>query len=73
MFLKNNFQIYIKKWHQYSSLKQQQNVPIHFPNIKPPIKATGDPNPKKGKTQRIVNAKKIIEIKNKLEFLSSTK
>ncbi len=48
-------------------------VPIHFPNIKPPIKATGDPNPKKGKTQRIVNAKKTIEIKNKLDFLSSKK
>ena len=49
------------------------NVPIHFPNIKPPIKATGDPNPKKGKTQRIVNAKKIIKTKNKLDFLSSKK
>ena len=53
--------------------KTTTSVPIHFPNIKPPIKATGDPNPKKGKTQRIVKAKKIIEIKNKLEFLSSAK
>ena len=43
-------------------------VPIHFPKINPPSRATGDPNPKKGKTQRIVNAKKIIEIKNKLDF-----
>ncbi len=48
-------------------------VPIHFPNKKPPIKAIGEPNPKKGKTQRIVKVKKIIEIKNKLDFLSSIK
>ena len=48
-------------------------VPIPFPNIKPPIKATGEPNPKKGKTQRIVSIKKIIDIKNIFEFLSSTK
>ena len=48
-------------------------VPIHFPKINPPIKATGDPNPKNGNTHKIVNNKKIIDIKNKLEFLSSKK
>ena len=53
--------------------KTTTSVPIHFPNIKPPIKATGDPNPRKGKTQRIVYTKKIIKTKNKLDFLSSKK
>ncbi len=48
-------------------------VPIHFPKINPPNKATGDPKPKNGKTHNIVNDKKIIDIKNKLEFLSSKK
>ena len=35
-------------------------VPNHLPSMKPANKAIGDPNPKNGKTQRIVNAKKII-------------
>jgi hypothetical protein len=48
-------------------------VPIHFPKINPPSKATGDPNPKNGNTQIIVSNKKIIEIKNKLEFFRSKK
>ena len=48
-------------------------VPIHFPKINPPNKATGDPKPKNGKTHNIVSNKKIIDIKNKLEFLSSKK
>ena len=48
-------------------------VPTHFPKINPPIKATGDPNPKNGNTHKIVNNKKIIDVKNKLEFLSSKK
>ena len=39
----------------------------------PPIKATGDPNPKNGNTHKMVNNKKIIDVKNKLEFLSSKK
>ena len=49
------------------------NVPIHFPNINPPINATGDPNPKNGNTHNIIRAKKITDNKNKLEFLSSKK
>ena len=48
-------------------------VPNHFPKINPPIKAIGDPNPKNGNTHKIVKIKKIIDIKNKLEFLSSMK
>ncbi len=34
------------------------NVPNHLPKIKPPNKATGNPKPKKGNTQKIVNNKK---------------
>ena len=49
------------------------SVPIHFPKIKPPNNATGDPNPKNGNTHKIVSAKKITDNKNKLEFLSSKK
>ena len=49
------------------------NVPIHFPNINPPSNAIGDPNPKKGNTQRIVNIKKIIDTKNRFELLNSRK
>ena len=45
------------------------SVPIHFPKIKPPISATGDAKPKKGKTHKIVKTKKKINVKNKLEFL----
>ena len=45
----------------------------HFPKINPPIKAIGDPNPKNGNTHKIVKIKKIVDIKNKLEFLSSKK
>ena len=48
-------------------------VPNHFPKINPPIKAIGDPNPKNGNTHKIVKIKKIVDIKNKLEFLSSRK
>ena len=48
-------------------------VPDHFPKINPPIKAIGDPNPKNGNTHKIVKIKKIVDIKNKLEFLSSKK
>ena len=48
-------------------------VPIHLPNINPPIKAIGLPKPSSGKHQTTVSTKKIIEIKNKLEFLSSAK
>ena len=39
--------------------------------MNPPIRATGDPNPKNGNTHKIVNNKKISDNKNKLEFLSS--
>tara|TARA_Y100000768_G_scaffold355353_1_gene308934 strand:+ start:370 stop:564 length:195 start_codon:yes stop_codon:yes gene_type:complete len=48
-------------------------VPIHFPKINPPSKATGDPKPKNGNTHNIVNNKKINDIKNKFELLSSKK
>ena len=41
--------------------------------MNPPSKATGDTNPKNGNTHKIVSNKKIIEVKNKLEFLSSKK
>ena len=53
--------------------KTTTKVPIHFPNIKPPNKAIGDPNPKKGKTHSIVKVKKIIDTKNIFEFRTSTK
>ena len=33
-------------------------VPIHFPNIKPDAKATGDPNPS-NKTQNTTKRKKV--------------
>ena len=48
-------------------------VPIHLPRLKPPIRATGDPNPRKGKTHNIVNNKKTIVTRNKFEFLSFIK
>ena len=32
--------------------------PIHFHKMKPDNNATGDPNPKNGKTHKIVNNKK---------------
>ena len=48
-------------------------VPNHFPKINPPNRATGDPNPKNGNTHKIVKIKKIVDIKKKLEFLSSKK
>ncbi len=38
-------------------------VPIHFPKINPPSKATGDPNPKNGNTHNIVNNKKLMILK----------
>ena len=41
------------------------SVPIHLPKIKPPIKATGLPKPKRS-TQQTVNTKKIKAIKNEL-------
>ena len=37
--------------------------------MNPPNKATGDPKPKKGNTHRIVNNKKQIDNKNKLNSL----
>ena len=40
-------------------------VPIHFPKIKPPKSAIGDPNPKKGNTHNIVISKQIIKPKSK--------
>ena len=48
-------------------------VPTHLPKIKPPKRATGDPNPKKGNTHKIVKNKKIKDIRNKLEFFNSRK
>ena len=48
-------------------------VPIHFPKIKPPKSAIGDPKPKKGNTHNIVKIKKIVKSKNKFEFLRSIK
>ena len=41
------------------------NVPIQGPKRKPPIRAMGEPKPKKGNTHNIVNIKKIkIKWKN---------
>ena len=34
------------------------SVPNHFPKMKPANNATGDPNPKNGKTHNIVKSKK---------------
>ena len=48
-------------------------VPIHFPKMKPPIKATGEPKPKNGNTHKIVKSKKTIKIRIKLEFFNSKK
>ena len=48
-------------------------VPSHLPKINPPNKAIGEPKPKNGNTHKIVKIKKVIDIKNKLEFLSSKK
>ena len=48
-------------------------VPNHFPKIKPPRRAIGDANPKNGNTHNIVEIRKIVKTKNKLEFLSSKK
>ena len=53
--------------------KTTNNVPTHFPKINPPISATGDPNPKNGNIHNIVSPKKIIDSKNKFEFLISKK
>ena len=53
--------------------KTTSNVPTHFPKINPPINATGEPNPKNGNTHNIVSPRKIIDNKNKFEFLSSKK
>ena len=46
-------------------------VPIHFPKINPPIKAIGDPKPKRGNTHKIVKPKKIKNIRNRLDFFNS--
>ena len=46
--------------------------PNHLPKIKPPKIAIGDPNPA-AKIQRMVNKKKIIANKNKLDCLNSKK
>ena len=48
-------------------------VPIQLPKINPPIRAIGDPNPKKGKTHNTVNIKNEIKTKRIFEFLISTK
>ena len=48
-------------------------VPIHFPKINPPIKATGDPKPKRGNTHKIVKPKKIKNIRIRLDFFNSEK
>ena len=48
-------------------------VPTHLPKMKPPKRAIGEPNPKKGKTHNIVKNKKIKDITNKLEFFNSRK
>ena len=45
-------------------------VPIHFPNINPPIKKTGEPNPK-SITQIITPIKNNMLAINRLEFLIS--
>jgi hypothetical protein len=45
-------------------------MPNHFPKIKPPKSAIGDPNPKKGKTHNIVKIKKLIDTRNRLEFFN---
>ena len=44
-------------------------VPIHLPKMKPPNRAIGDPNPKKGNTHNIVKNKKHKDSKIKFEFL----
>ena len=41
--------------------------------MKPPKRATGDPNPRKGNTQSIVKNKKIKDKRKKLEFFNSRK
>ena len=41
--------------------------------MKPPNNATGDPNPKKGNTHKIVNNKKNRDNKNKLDFFNYDK
>tara|TARA_S200000501_G_scaffold313042_1_gene304279 strand:- start:872 stop:1162 length:291 start_codon:yes stop_codon:yes gene_type:complete len=48
-------------------------VPIHFPKIKPPIMATGEAKPKRGKTHKIVKIKKIKNMSVELEFFISKK
>ena len=48
-------------------------VPNHLPKINPPSSAIGEPKPKNGKTHNIVKIKKIMDIKNKLEFFNFKK
>ena len=48
-------------------------VPSHLPKINPPSNAIGEPKPKNGKTHNIVKIKKIMDIKNKLEFFNFRK
>ena len=48
-------------------------VPIHFPKINPPIRATGDPKPKRGNTHKMVKPKKIKNIRIRLDFFNSEK
>ena len=45
-------------------------VPNHLPSMKPANKAIGDPNPKNGKTHKIVKIKKKKIIKICFLFLS---
>ena len=42
------------------------SVPNHFPKMKPANNATGDPNPKNGKTHNIVKIKKIMDMTKKV-------
>ena len=46
--------------------KTTTNEPIHFPRMKPANNATGEPNPKNGKTHNIVNSKNNRDNRNML-------
>ena len=48
-------------------------VPRTLPKRKPPRSAIGEPKPKSGNTHKIVNNKKKIDNKKRLEFFNSKK
>ena len=48
-------------------------VPIHLPKINPPNNASGDTNPRKGKTHKIIITKNDKDNKIKLVFFNSEK